>query len=251
MFKDFATDDGGDNLVELLAQARRLPFKEALRECDEWLGPSVTASSRTTAIPRRESLRRVYRFPSDVYTPTDQECRDVQQMVETLVSDSSLWERIAKGRGWKPETIRQLALETYLGWRDSKLAFIYDTGIKLRWRCKGERIIRWAFGKPWLWRGAYLSIPTRTNVYITEGEPDCIALLDGGLEDDETRLAVALPSSSTFDSSWARLFTGKHVVLCFDADDAGQKAVARVSSLLQGYAGSVRRLDWEGLRHAC
>src|ERR1022692_1649913 len=81
VFKDFATGDGGDNLVELLAQACRLPFKEALRACDEWLGPSVAASSRTTAIPRRESPRRACRFPSDIYTPTDQECRNVQQMV--------------------------------------------------------------------------------------------------------------------------------------------------------------------------
>jgi Toprim-like len=189
--------------------------------------------------------------PGDIHQPTDDERRQVCRMIDRLATDDDLCQRLAKSRGWKKETIKQLALEGYLGWHDSKLAFIYDTGVKLRWRQAGERIIRWAFGKPWLWRGAYLSIPTRTNVYITEGEPDCIALLDGGLEDDETRLAVALPSSSTFDSSWARLFTGKHVVLCFDADDAGQNAVARVSTALQGHAGSIRRLDWEGLRHAC
>ena len=44
---------------------------------------------------------------------------------------------------------------------------------------------------------------------------------------------------------------GKDVVLCFDADDAGQKAVARVSVILQGHSNSIRRLNWEALRHAC
>ena len=37
VFKDFATGEGGDNLIELFAQARSVSFKEALRACAEWL----------------------------------------------------------------------------------------------------------------------------------------------------------------------------------------------------------------------
>jgi twinkle protein len=248
VFKDFATGDKADNLVELLAQARRVPFKEALHACAEWLGPSVTATSPINSAARRQSPRRACRFPGDIYQPTDQECRDVMRMVETLVSDSSLCERIARARGWKPETVRQLGLESYLGWYDGKLAFIYDTGVKLRWREKGERIIRWAFGKPWLWRGAWIS--QAETVYLTEGESDAISLIDGGIESDRGTVAIATPSATTFDETWVALFKGKHVVLAFDDDEAGAAGTLRVSKLLRSNVRSLGKLNWEGLRYA-
>ena len=170
-------------------------------------------------------------------------------MIETLVSDSSLCERIARSRGWKPETIRQLGLETYLGWHEGKLAFIYDTGAKLRqWRSKGEKIIWWAFGKPWLWRAAWLK--QAETVYVCEGEPDCISLLDAGIENNRGTVAVALPSASTFDDTWAALFKDKNVILAFDNDKAGEDATTRVSHILRSSARSLKKLNWEGLRYA-
>jgi twinkle protein len=253
VWSDFATGETGSNLLELYIQSRQVDCGQAIKECVEWLGSPVGQLDNNVFVPggtaHKSQAPKI--LPSEIYSPTYDECQQVMAMIERMRDDAALRERCATQRGWNPETLRQLALEGYLGWHHGKIAFIYDTGVKLRWREAGERIIRWAFGKPWLWRGAYLSIPTRINVYITEGESDCIALLDGGLEDDKTRLAVAVPSSSTFDSSWTQLFTGKHIVLCFDADDAGQKAVARVSSVLQRHAGSISRLNWEGLRHAC
>src|SRR5450432_2966934 len=60
VFKDFATDDAGDNLVELFAQARRVDFKEALHGCAEWLGvpcpvrlpvPAVTLPRVASPLP--------------------------------------------------------------------------------------------------------------------------------------------------------------------------------------------------------
>lgn len=248
VFCDFATGDKGDNLVELLAQTRRQPFKEALHACAEWLGPSVPATSPIKSAARRESPRRSCRFPGDIYQPADQECRDVMRMVETLVSDSSLCEQIARARGWKPETVRQLGLETYLGWHDGKLAFIYDCGVKLRWREKGERVIRWAFGKPWLWRGAW--IKSAQTIYLCEGETDAISLIDAGIETDRATVAIATPSATTFDETWAALFEGKDVVLTFDNDKAGSEATARVSKLLRPSARSLKRLNWEGLQYA-
>ena len=248
VFCDFATEDKGDNLVELLAQARRIPFKEALHACSEWLGPSVvTPSARTVPAQRREPPRRGCR-PGDIYEPSDQNIRDVTQMVETLVSDSSLCERIARSRGWKAETIRQLGLETYLGWYEGKLAFIYDTGVKLRWRSKGERIIRWAFGKPWLWRGAW--IKSAQTIYLCEGETDAISLIDAGIETDRATVAIAIPSASTFDSTWTTLFEGKNIIFAFDNDKAGSEATERISKLLRSSVRSLKRLNWEGLQYA-
>ena len=108
-----------------------------------------------------------------------------------------------------------LAHEPSLGWDSGKLAFIYESGVKLRSREEGERIIRWAFGKPWIWRGGFLC--GRSTVYVCEGETDCISLIDAGFEEDGHTLAVAIPSASTFAEDWAQLFQGKDVILALTA----------------------------------
>ena len=148
----------------------------------------------------------------------------------------------------KPETIRNLTFEPSLGWHEQKLAFIYETGVKLRWRQQGERIIKWVFGKPWLWRGSFIDM--FTTIYLCEGETDAISLIDAGLESDGRTLALALPSASTFDERWAILFARKEVILSFDADKAGQEATRRVSRLLQDRVRNLKQLNWGGLQHA-
>lgn len=155
-------------------------------------------------------------------------------------------ERIAKARGWKRETIRDLTIGPHLGWHEGKLAFIYESGVKLRWRQHGERIVRWAFGKPWLWRGSI--IDTASTIYLCEGETDAISLIDAGLESDWRTVAVALPSATTFNERWADLFLGKEVILAFDADKAGREATHRVSRLLRQHVASLKQLNWRGLQ---
>ena len=95
-------------------------------------------------------------------------------MANALLDDTALCEKIARSRNWRTETVVQLAEETCLGWVDGKLAFIYESGVKLRYRQDGERVIWWAFGKPWLWRGWHLW--SRQVVFLTEGETDAISL---------------------------------------------------------------------------
>ena len=177
-----------------------------------------------------------------------QECLRAIEMAVTLRKTPNLCERIAQARGWRTETIRELSREPSLGWHDGKLAFIYETGVKLRWRQQGERIIRWAFGKSWLWRGSY--IDTVTTVYLCEGETDAISLIDAGLESDGQTIAVALPSASTFNERWATLFAGKEVVLALDADRPGQQASLRVSQFLQPHVASLKQLNWKGVQRA-
>jgi hypothetical protein len=177
-----------------------------------------------------------------------QECRRAIDMAVALRETPSLCDRIACSRGWKPETIRNLTYEPSLGWHEGKLAFIYETGVKLRWRQHSERILRWAFGKPWLWRGSFIDIAQ--TIYLCEGETDAISLIDAGLEADERTLAVALPSASTFNERWAPLFVGKNVVLAFDADDAGCKATRRISRFLLPHVANLKQLNWGGLQYA-
>lgn len=177
-----------------------------------------------------------------------QQCHLAIAMAETLRYAPDLCERIARMRGWKGETIRTLTCEPSLGWHKERLAFIYETGVKLRWRQHGERIVRWAFGRPWLWRGSY--IDRARTIYLCEGETDAISLIDAGLEACGQMLAVALPSASTFNERWATLFAGKDVVLAFDADNAGREATRRVSRFLHPYVASLKQLNWKGLQRA-
>jgi hypothetical protein len=47
LFKDFATGHSGNNLVELLMQARGIAFKDALRACADWLGVRLTVNGKS------------------------------------------------------------------------------------------------------------------------------------------------------------------------------------------------------------
>lgn len=236
---------GAGNAIGFLAKVQGISKSVACRKFIELAGGMMTEKS--WQMPKTEASQHGCRAV-DIYEPSDQDLRAVHQMVEALVSDSSLCERIARRRGWKPETIRQLGLETYLGWHNGKLAFIYDTGVKFRWRCKGERVIRWAFGKPWLWRGAW--IKSAQTIYVCEGETDAISLIDAGVESDRSSATIAIPSASTFDEDWAALFKGKNVILAFDNDNAGSEATTRVSKILRSRVHSLKKLNWEDFRYA-
>jgi twinkle protein len=231
------------SLLDLWIHALKVDFKTALRQAAEWLGASRTQVSRQhTNQPPAVTAQCAGDFLS-----TD-ECLRAIEMAILLRNDVSLCERLAKARGWKPETIRDLTIGPHLGWHEGKLAFIYESGVKLRWRQHGERVVRWAFGKPWLWRGSL--IDTAATIYLCEGETDAISLIDAGLESDGRTVAVALPSATTFNERWADLFLGKDVILAFDADKAGQEATHRVSRLLRQHVASLKQLNWRGLQHA-
>ena len=231
------------NLLDLWMVARKVDFKTALRQAAEWLNVSLVAP----VLHRTNHPPGVTSQLADEFL-SNEECHRAIQMAITLRQTPNLCQRIARARGWKPETIFDLTVGPYLGWHEGKLAFIYETGVKLRWRQNGERVLCWAFGKPWLWRGSLIDIATR--VYLCEGETDAIGLIDVGLESDGRTVAVALPSAFTFNERWATLFAGKDVVLAFDSDRPGEQATHRVAQFLQPHVATLKQLNWGGLRRA-
>jgi hypothetical protein len=173
------------------------------------------------------------------------ELAEAHAMSRRLAADAELCARIARARRWNPETIRGLALEGALGWHQERLAIIYETGIKLRWRERGERIIRFHHGHAGqLWRG-WLLTPRVPKVFVTEGETDAITLLNAGAEaeaagDQLATAVVALPSAA-MPPGVVELLAGKDVVLCLDRDPAGRRATAKLEAALHGHARSVGR----------
>jgi hypothetical protein len=167
-------------------------------------------------------------------------------MMKRLGEDSVLCERIAKARGWRPETIRGLAIDGALGWSDGwagyhhgALAFLYESGIKQRWRRERERMIRWFCGGPRsFWRGSLLP-PSVGTVFITEGETDAISLIDAGAEEADDAFVVAVPNAGVVPQGIAELVAGRSVVLSLDTDSAGQAASEKLIPLIRPTAASI------------
>jgi hypothetical protein len=162
--------------------------------------------------------------------------------------------RIAESLGLNRETLRHAAWgESGLGLapggrRESPwLSYAYPNGLK--WRNpdpQGKPRFRWLVGKATApWRMEWALKPEVRTIYLTEGETDCLALIECGLEADGTAACVASPGTS-FRQAWAAMFTGKRVVLCFDSDPAGVVAAGKVAAMLKGHAASV--LNWKGGR---
>ncbi len=65
--------------------------------------------------------------------------------------------------------------------------------------------------------------PNADVIWITEGEIDALSLIEVG------RPAVGTQGTSTYDGRWSLLYDSAHVVLAFDADDAGDKFRLKVA----------------------
>jgi hypothetical protein len=182
------------------------------------------------------------------YRMTHSERHLCVEAAERLLASESAIKSIADQRKWKAETIRNLALDPSLGvTADRRLVFLYESGLKVRWKKNGERQIRWEFGKPWLWRGG--CIKQAATVYICEGETDAITLLDAGVEQEPKTLVIALPSASFHIDRWASLFASKRVVIATDADEAGVQASNCLVAALKQSARSLGRLDLGRMAH--
>jgi 5S rRNA maturation endonuclease (ribonuclease M5) len=253
LWQDRATGEGGD-FVKLLCANRELGFVQAVQEIERALGVSLRDESPPSpaiaqlATPAKEASLLTADNPNGLpYRLNDSERKQCVAAAERLIEGEML-NKIAKARGWKSETIRNLALDLALGLTsDNKLAFLYESGLKVRWKENGERIIRWAFGKPWLWRG--WAIKQSNVIYVCEGETDAITLIDAGVEKDARTNVIALPSASYNVEPWALLFSRKRVIIATDCDEAGERAAEHVARALKSSVRSLERFVLKGTRH--
>jgi hypothetical protein len=235
----YSHEDGtGGDAVALWQRERGGTAGEALRAVAAWAGIADNGIAPTPT-PRRPRTAKPPPVPM-----TREQFAEAHAMSRRLAGDDDLCQRIATARNWQAKTIRDMALDGALGWLDeggSKLALIYETGIKLRWRKEGERIIRFHTGNAaQFWRG-WMILPTTQKVYVCEGETDAVTLIDAGAEKDENCLVVALPSASTIPGDAADLLAGRDIVLCLDLDKAGLEATKKLEAALSGKVRSLKR----------
>jgi len=238
----FSHEDGtGGDDVALWQRERGGTAGEALHAAAAWAGVSDNGATHApTPAPRLPKIEKPAPAPM-----TREQFAEAHAMSRRLAGDDDLCDRIAKARNWQAQTLRDMALDGALGWHEDKdggkLAFVYETGIKVRWKKDGERIIRFHTGNAaQLWRG-WMILPTTRKVYVTEGETDAITLIDAGAETEADSLVVALPSASTLPPDLVAALSGCEVVLCLDHDKAGLEATKKMEALLSGKVRTLKR----------
>jgi hypothetical protein len=240
-FKCFGCGEAGD-VIDYIRLRDGLGFREACAR----LGSGTTVPVTPIGVRPKPRPEKPMLTLGDVAT--------FSRFTMALASDPDACAAIAASRGWQAETIRDCALSCCLGYdrqRDA-LVFLYPRGVKVRapWKQGTGRKFIWEKiedrrSEVGLWRSDFLGRSPRRRAIITEGETDCISLLDAGAEDDGQTLVVAMPNCETFNAADAPRFVGKDVTLALDGDVAGECGTVKTVSLLRAHARSVRVVNWK------
>jgi hypothetical protein len=251
-WKDFGTGEGGD-IIDFAFKAKGCTATDAikylrdLRRDTAAVSPAITTQENPITVPMNP-----YHIVDLPYSMSFEESRRCRKACEALASSEKLLNHIASWGQWEAETIRGLALDACLGWEDGRLCYVFETGMQTRseLRCekRSDREFRWAFGKPFLWRGYPLidkaMNPLVKTVFITEGQSDLIRFIDYGLEKpDLSTIGVAVPGANQFPEGWTEMFRDKQVFLIPDQDAAGMVFLATLKSRLAPVAYELRVVD--------
>lgn len=221
------------DIFDYVMEHRELDFGEAFKYIEK----------RANQIKRTKPFRASGKPAPKPATLSKDELKTQQEAAEKLAEGDHLQVSVASQRGWEPSTIQKLAEEGSLGWNQGALAFLYDTGMKLRdWP---HRKFVWEFGGPCVWRRNRCK--ETTEIFICEGETDAISLIDKGLEDDPDIAVIALASATLITGDLVDLVRGKNVTLCMDDDEAGHKATEKLIELLEPVCASVQTLNVGGI----
>lgn len=235
---------------------RSSTFPEAVQDVAAVLGVSLPDQSKGTATRPTTAPKRRAKPPAPPFKLTTDDHKKIHAarlaFSNAFHSGDPIVGEIADSLGLDRETLRAAA------WGSSGLGIASPAGLGKLWLCyaypeglkwrnpdtKGKPRFMWIMGKATApWRMEWASNPDVSTVYVTEGESDCLALMEAGLEADGTAACVASPGTS-FPREWAPLFKGKRVVLCFDTDQPGRVATATVAATLKGHATEI--LTWKG-----
>jgi hypothetical protein len=241
-FKDFAGEQGGIVGFVMLAGMSEV-------EASRWLmdGASI---ERIASAPRAPHFAPIAMKPpvAAPYRMSANELASCVKMAEALLGDEKSLAGIAEARGWKVETIRQLAYGPCLGLFERRPVYIYPTGAKVRHKplspehaatFKGVPF-SWLFGKPQsLWRADHVLAATQT-LHVSEGETAAVSLIDAGLDNGVSEIVLAAASATSWRDDWGPLFQGRHVVIWPDADAAGEKLKERIIGSIGRIAQSIK-----------
>ena len=162
------------------------------------------------------------------------------EMLQVLAEDRGL--PVEAFQLWKDLGISLDGKRFTLPLRDSK-GRVKD----VRFYTPGQGMKSTPGGVLWPWGSEQLKSSGKAAVWLCEGEWDAVALRwmlkCAGAETKAVTLGI--PGAGTFKSEWISLFSGKDVVVAYDADRAGAEGAAKVGAKLQGVAKRLRWLHWQ------
>jgi hypothetical protein len=255
----YPCDFSGDVFAVSQWLGRSTTFREAVQDAADTLGILLPLSPEGLATKPVTAPPRPAKQPESpfVLSVVDGEKIHAARLAfsDAFHGGDPIIDRIAESLGFDRETLRLASwgssgLGLACGSYDKTVWLCYAYPQGLKWRnpdpdakAKGKARFDWPVGKALApWRMEWVK-PDTSTVYVTEGESDCMALIAAGLEADGSAACVASPGTS-FPSEWAKLFNGKRAILCFDHDDPGRKATAKVAAILKGHATEI--LTWKG-----
>lgn len=206
VWKDFATGEGGD-LLDLWCAVRRCGIADAMREAAQWAGlklagPTLVTAPKLYARPARPKVSRVNGAALDWLTS--------RGLTEQTIADFRL--------GCDGEVV----CFPYL--RNDELVNIKRRSISDKKRMWQEKD-----AEPCLF-GWHLIDPKCRVVAIAEGEIDAMTLHQVGIPALSVNQGAG--NHQWIDCDWDRLQRFSEILLCFDADDAGQKGAREVARRL-------------------
>ena len=163
--------------------------------------------------------------------------QDIEAWVEALQNNSEAVQRLTAARGFTHETL----IKWSIGWdgrrytipvRNMEGEVINLRRYKLGAKGTEQKMLNWTgHGAATIFGMSRLKHET---IVITEGETDCILLNQHGIP-----AVSGTAGAKTFKAEWVKLFKGKDVYICYDADDAGREGAAKVKKMLAEFAESV------------
>jgi twinkle protein len=237
LWKDWAKDAPGGDLLDLYAGVKRIPLAQAMRECARWLGiEHVTWGKRKqregVAPEKLASFRRL---------------SDVPEAHAWLI-----------GRGFSQEVIDRYRIFADVGksgkaanvvfpyimpGRDEKAFHLKfrDTRQKQVWTSKGTR--KGLYG----WHALD---PTVRSVMLVEGEPDVLAAATYGFQ------VLGIPNGGGggrqhewIETEWDELVRFDTIFLAIESDGAGMTAIQELAERLGRERCRVVKLPFKDINH--
>lgn len=227
LWRDFATNDKGGDLLDLWSASRNITLKAAMQEACKWLNVDYSPKLST---PHKKSFKKPVFKIDNVITPT--------------VSDYFDKRRISA------KTLKYYSVCVFKN--DIAFPFIIDDEVvnvkyltpRKTPQCKNS----WRQEKnamPCLF-GWHVVNDNDQVIVITEGEIDALSVYQSGYK------ALSLPSgANNFEwiaYDWERLRQFKTIYLAFDNDEAGQRAIDEVLPRLGEYRCKI--VNWLNFKDA-
>lgn len=204
VWKDFESGEGGD-LLDLWAACRGLSVAEALRESAAYLGVRETRPAREEKAWKR---------------PAKPQCHKPRSRVREWLTGRGIEDRTldAFKIGEQERDGKAYAVFPYL--RDGEL-------VNAKYRnADDKKDMRQEGGAEPCLFGWHLIEPRERTVAICEGEIDAMTLWQAGIP--ALSVNAGAGNHQWIESDWDRLERFSDILVCFDADEAGQKGAKEV-----------------------